>query len=137
MKFRLLALALLLVCFTPLAHAADNDQPLPMLINPVLPVPPSNQTPGFANIGSTAANVLTFVDSTNCKPSTSCSYEVTAFNTAGESQPSNIVNVTWSATNTKTTLTWLAPTSGGTPTGYNVYFLAAPGAPSSLSGTVN
>lgn len=105
-------------------------------INPILPVP-GTQTAGYVNIGSVSASVLNFVDTTNCKPNLTCSYEVTAFNAVGESQPSNIITVTWSATNTKTTLTWAASTGGGVPAGYNIYFLAAPAAPTGLTGIVN
>jgi hypothetical protein len=107
-------------------------------LHPVLPAfSPAAQTPGFVNIGTVAFGTNTFTDSTNCKPSTTCAYELTSFNAAGESGPSNIVTVTWGSSNKSTTLTWTPPATGGTPTGYNVYFLAAPSAPTGLTGTVN
>lgn len=143
MKKLLLAAAFLSILIFALPAQAATDgahdafsEPLPMTINPVVPIVPSTATAGFVNIGNVAFGTNTFTDTTNCKPSTTCSYEVTAFNSSNESAPSNIVTVTWGASNKGTILAWTPATAGGTPTGYNIYFLAGPGAPTGLTGTL-
>lgn len=137
MKKILGAIALTLL-FTASAQAAPANpllDPLPMS-RPILPLIGA-QTAGFVSIGSVAAGVTSFVDSSNCKDGLTCDYEVTAFNAVGESGPSNIVALTFPATGTHTaTISWTPATTGGAPAGYNIYFLAGP-APPTATGTVN
>lgn len=82
-------------------------------------------TTGYTKIGTVAFGTNTFTDTTPVSGQVT-SYEVTSLNAAGESGPSNIVSATTptSTASHSNTLTWTPPTTGGTPTSYNVYSLA-------------
>lgn len=94
---------------------------------------------GYTKVGSVAFGTNSYADTTVTRGDT-YDYAVTAYNAAGESGPSNVVTVTDPTTGTGTptvTLGWTPATSGGTPTGYNVYrfLVQVPGPPTSLGAT--
>lgn len=94
---------------------------------------------GYTKIGSVTAPTLTYTDTT-CADGTGCQYAATSVNAIGESAPSNItpVQVIAATGSWKVVLTWNAPTTGGAPTGYNIYrqVVLAPGAPSGCTASV-
>lgn len=92
---------------------------------------------GFTKIGTVAFGTNTFTDSTPVSGQVT-SYEVTSANSASESVPSNVITLTTPTTNVahSNTLNWTPPTTGGTPTTYNVYSSAVvpTNPPTGLSG---
>jgi hypothetical protein len=92
---------------------------------------------GYTKIGSSVTT--TYTDSTVADGLT-YSYEVTAFNAAGESTPTPMGNGTIPATGTHTaTVTWTAGSGGSPAAGYNVYreTVSVPNQPGAGSVTVN
>ena len=96
----------------------------------------AQSTAGYTKIASVTTGT-SYTDST-CPDGATCVYEVTAYNTAGESLPAGPVGAQIPATGTHTVaLTWTAGGGGGTPAGYNVYQQKSPVPPSGLGAAVN
>ena len=94
---------------------------------------------GYTKVGSVNFGTNTFTDSPVVDGQT-YTYQVTAANSAGESTPLTSGPAVIPPTGTHTvTVAWTAPTTGGTPTTYNVYrfLVQVPGPVGSLGVTVN
>jgi len=100
------------------------------------------QSPGFSRIATVPATQLQYTDLT-CATGETCSYQITAFNTAGESGPSNTISimVTGAPPTTRAIFRWTASVVDAThaaPTEYRIYTGARnPNPPTALVGVAN
>jgi len=98
---------------------------------------PAQVTTGFTLLASTDATTTTYTDTT-CAAGSTCSYEVTAFDAAGQSAPASVAaGITCAIAGVscvsatpgpmgQVVLSWTPGTGGAAPTGYNVYTAARP-----------
>jgi hypothetical protein len=100
-------------------------------------------TSGYTLLANVPAPAVTYTDTT-CPAGSQCSYEVTAVDATGQSVPgwtgSTVGNGSQQVTQTpgptgEIVLTWVAPTTGTPPTGYDVYTSGrVPNPPTGLAG---